>query len=395
MKRSRVSKISLALAVCGVLLALPSIASASSISGTVTALGGGPIQGVEVCPTPRPYTFETSCVETGPTGQYRYEGLPGGNYIVYFSANRANLKYVSEFYDHKAYSWEAEADLFELGPAEDKALNVELAEGGSISGIVTDEATELPIPGIRACALDHEGIPRRCSDTNASGEYQLNGLPTGAYDVEYEGGNRVNYLREFYEDAETWAQATDVNVTAPTTTSNIDAKLSPGAQILGHVSEVGTGAPLANVRVCAEAQPPKEYEDCASTDSSGNYAMRSLRAATYLVSFDVEYAPISHYQIFGQWWQGAATRAEATPIVIASQETRTGIDGQLPKRYQPPPPKPIQVSTFPTPRPALPLHCKKGFRKKWVKGKQHCVKVHGKHHLDKGGHGPHAVATGR
>jgi hypothetical protein len=391
MKRSRVSKIFLASAVCGVLLALPSIASASSISGTVTAPGGVPIQGVEVCPTPRPYTFETSCVETGPTGQYRYEGLPGGNYIVYFSANRANLKYVSEFYDHKAYSWEA--DLFELGSAEDKALNVELAEGGSISGIVTDEATELSIPGIRTCAIDHEGIPRRCSDTNANGEYQLNGLPTGAYDVEYEGGNRVNYLREFYKDAETWAQATDVNVTASETTPNINAKLTPGAQILGHVSEVGTGTPLGNVRVCAEAQPPKEYEDCASTDSFGNYAMRSLRAATYLVSFDVEYAPISHFQIFGQWWQGAATRAEATPIDILSQETRTGIDGQLPKRYQPPPPQPIQVSTFPTPRPA-PLHCKQGFRKKWVKGKQHCVKVHRKHHRNEGGHGPHAVATG-
>jgi hypothetical protein len=394
MKRSRVSKFFLASAVGAAFLALPVTASASSISGTVTdSVSHNGIEGVEVCPTPRPYTFETSCVVTGPTGQYRYEGLPGGNYIVYFSANRANLKYVSEFYDHKAYSWEA--DLFELGSAEDKALNVELAEGGSISGIVTDEATELPIPDIRACAIDHQGIPRRCSDTNASGEYQLNGLPTGAYDVEYEGDNRVNYLREFFEDAETWAQATDVTVTAPTTTSSIDAKLTPGAQILGHVSEVGTGIPLANVRVCAEAQPAKEYEDCAPTDAAGNYAMRSLPAATYLVSFDVEYAPISHFQIFGQWWQGAATRAEATPIDILSQETRSGIDGQLPKRYQPSPPEPIQVSTFPTPRSTLPLHCKQGFRKKWIKGKQHCVKVHRKHHRNESGHGPHAVATGR
>ena len=79
MKRSHASKFFLASVVCAAFLVLPSDALASSISGTVTASGGVPIPGVEVCPTPQPYTFETSCVETGPTGQYKYDGLQGGN----------------------------------------------------------------------------------------------------------------------------------------------------------------------------------------------------------------------------------------------------------------------------------------------------------------------------
>lgn len=388
MKRLLASKSFLAAALCAVAMVLPAAASASAISGTVTAPGGGPIQGVEVCPTPKPYTFETGCVETGPTGQYKYDGLPGGGYTIYFSAERANLKYVSEFYNNRPYSWEA--DLFSLGPAEDKALNVELAEGGSIGGVVTDENTDQPIAGIRACAIDHEGIPSRCSDTGPSGEYQLNGLRSGVYDVEYEGGNRVNYLREFYEDAETWAEATDVTIAAPALTSGIDAKLAPGAQILGHVSTVGTGAPLSNEMVCAEEQAPGEYEACDWTDSAGNYAIRSIPAGTYFVAFGLEYLPFG--RIAGQWWQGAATRTAATPIAIAPPETRAGIDGQLPAKYQPPRSEPLQVTLLPAPQTPKPLHCRKGFRKKFVKGKRRCVKVHKRH---RHGHGPHAVATGR
>lgn len=393
MKRSRVSKFLLSAAVGTAALALPSAALASSISGTVTAVSGGaPIPGVEVCFTPQPYNFEVSpCAVTGPTGQYRYEGLPGGNYIVYFSTDRANLKYASEYYDDKAHY--LEAGLFPLGAAEDKTLNAELAEGGSISGTVTDEAG-VPIAGVGVCASEPQGD--RCSDTDASGKYQINGLRPGEYRVEYEGGNNVNYLREPYRDPEgSEGPATPVEVTASTTTPNIDVKMAPGAQILGQVSEVGTGASLANVRVCAIGQAPVEFEDCASTDSAGNYALRSLPAATYLVSFDVEYAPISHAQIFGQWWQGASTVATATPIAIKPPETRTKIDGQLPPRYQPPRPEPLQVTLLPVTEPAVwALHCKKHFRKKFVKGKQHCVKIHKKRHHHRHGHGPHAHATG-
>jgi hypothetical protein len=314
---------------------VPALAAASSISGTVTAEGGGPLQGVEVCPRPQPYTFETTCVETGPAGTYKLDGLPEGNYLVYFSTERNNLRYVSEFYDNERYNWEA--DLFPLGPSENATLDVALAEGGSISGTVTDEETEGPIAGIWACAIDAQGIPARCDLSDANGDYLLNGLPTGTYSVEYEGGNRVNYLREFYEDAATWAAATDVNVTAPATTSGIDGKLSPGGEILGRVSDVKTGAPLAAVMVCASQPEPAEYEACERTDAAGDYAIRSLPAGTYLVEFGIEF---SFVRTVGQWWNGASSVAEADPIVITPPETRSGIDGQLESSMVTPPPPP-------------------------------------------------------
>ncbi|HEU4393384.1 MAG TPA: carboxypeptidase-like regulatory domain-containing protein [Solirubrobacterales bacterium] len=373
-------------ALCGALgLAAPSLATAGSVAGTVTAAGGGGIPGVEVCFRPEPEAFETVCAQTGSGGQYKAENLPGAKYVVRFDAEPANLNYVSEYYNDAVSYFDL--DLFNLGPGENVGgLDAELAAGGSVGGTVTEEGTGLPIAGIRACAIDHEGIPMRCANTGAAGQYQLNGLPTGTYSVEYEGGNRVNYLREFYEDAETWAEATDVVVTAPgTTVSGIDAELAPGAQVLGHVSEVGSGAPREDVMVCAEEPDPFGYQACDWTDAAGDYAIRSIPAGTYLVAFELEYMPFGH--IAGQWWEGAATAAEATPIAIKPPETRSGINGQLAPRFPKPKPEPIQVSLIQRPPP--PKKCRKGFHKKKVRGKVRCVrkhKRHGKHRHHGGQH---------
>jgi Carboxypeptidase regulatory-like domain len=360
---------------------VPALAAASSISGTVSAAGGGPIQGVEVCPTPQPYTFETTCVQTGPGGTYTLAGLPGGNYLVKFSGQANNLPYVDEYYDNERYN--PDADPFHLGEAENATLDVSLAAGGSIAGTVTDETSGLPIAGIWACAIDQEGIPPRCALSDASGDYVLNGIPSGVFSVEFEGGNRVNYLREFYGDTDVWAQAADITVTAPATSSGIDAELAPGAEILGHVSDPQTGAPSRGVFVCANEAEPGEYQGCDSTDPAGDYAIRSLPAGTYLVAFELEYHPWG----LGakQWWQGAATAAEADPIVLAPPQARTGVDGQATSPFWPQ--EPVaggEAAAQPAPV-VLPLaaqvqkplpKCKQGFRRKRVEGKKRCARKH-------------------
>jgi hypothetical protein len=365
---------------------MPAAAMAGSISGTVTAeAGGAPIPGIQVCQYERNGAIEESCTQTDAGGHYAFGSLPAGSYVIDFSGQSGNLKWVDELYNDERYSWEA--NLVTIGATQDAGgIDAALAEGGSIAGTVTDETSGLPIAGIEACAIDHQGIPSRCSLSGANGEYLLNGLRSGEYDVEYEGGSRVNYLTEFYLDAATWAAATDVSVTAPATTTGIDAELSPGAQILGHVSEVGTGAPLAGVRVCAAEAAPGEHNGCDSTDAAGDYAIRSLPAGTYLVSFGVEYAPISHAQISGQWWQGAANVAGATPITIAPPETRSGIDGQVVNPF--PKPEGVVVTVVPATPTAKESaqRCRKGFRHKKVAGRSRCVRKHRKAHSRRRGH---------
>jgi hypothetical protein len=359
----------------------PALATAGSISGTVATEGGGPIQGVEVCATPEPEAFEDVCAETNAAGQYLLGGLSAWDYRLRFSGQRNNLKYVSEWYDDAMYFWEL--DLVHLGVLEDRALNAQLAEGGSIAGTVTDDVTAQPIAEIWACAIDTEGIPARCALSDASGNYALNGLPSGTYSVEYEGDNRVNYLREFYEDAETWAAAEDVNVTVPETVSGIDGELARGGEILGHVSDPGTGAPSRGVFVCAMEVEPGEHQACDSTDPAGDYAIRSIPAGTYLVAFEPERYPSGLFA--KQWWNGAFSMAEADPIVITPPATHTSIDGQATSPFWPQ--ERVVESPVLTPPPVNPViskpkprKCKKGFHRKLVKGKKRCVRKHKRHH---------------
>lgn len=380
-------RVVLCLVVCTVALgALPAAATAGSISGTVTAENGGaPIGGVEVCPRRQPYTVETDCTVTDGAGRYSLSSLPEGSYMLYFSANSANLKYVSEFYDNKRYPWES--NLVPVGWNQSlTGLDVQLAEGGSISGVVSEEGTGNPIAGIRACASDHEGIPERCANSGANGEYRINGLRSGEYRVEFEGGNRANYLREFYKDAPSGTTAEEVEVEAPNLTPGIDVALTPGAQILGHVSDVVDGGPVPDVMVCAEAQVG-EFQDCDLTDAAGDYALRSLPAGAYLIAFELEYLPFG--TVAEQWWKGVSLKAEATPIEIAPPETREEIDGRVSRPYRESPPElPPMVRYEPKPevKKTPPPKCRKGFHRKRIAAKARCVRKHSKarSHQDRG-----------
>jgi hypothetical protein len=376
-----------AIAVAIALVALPGTAVAATIFGTVSdEVSHAGIAGVEVCPTPQPYTFEVDCAFTDSSGGYSLDDLPAAQYTLYFSAGFNNLPYVSEFFNDKASNMEA--DPVSLGSGESRQIDVELAQGGSVSGTLTDEDSGEPVANMAACAYQVDINYRRCAKSDANGHYQVNGLPSDEYFVEYEAWGQVNYLSEIYDDAESWGQAMPVAVVAPGTTTGIDAELARGAQILGHVTQANTGLPMPEVFVCAERQSPGEYQQCDQTESDGSYALIGLPAGTYFVAFEREYIPIG--PAAAQWWQGVPNFSEATPIAIAPPETKTGIDGQLdrPIWERPPETAPAPTTTTPVfsnegmplipPQSRLPK-CKKGFHRKLVKGKQRCARKH-RHH---------------
>jgi hypothetical protein len=384
MARSSRTALGAAAVLCALAMLAPGSALAATINGTVSGEDThAGIGGVEVCPTPHPYSFEVDCVETNPDGYFSFSGLPAGQYAISFSGWRNNLPYVSELYDNRPEI--SSGDLVTLSAADEvRQLNVELARGGSIRGTLRDEESGATIAGMAVCArIDGDGY-ERCAKSDVSGNYQVNGLPSGEYSVWYEGWNQVNYLREFYEDVETWAQATRIAVTAPGTTSGVDASLGKGAQILGHVSQAGIGLPLPEAFVCAEQQPPEEFQQCDMTDAEGNYALIGLPAGSYLVAFEREYLPFG--PVAGQWWQDAATAEEATPIAIEPPETRTGIDGVVDRAIWGPPESEPSAATSSAPPVVVPAlvkptlaKCRKGFHRKLVKGKKRCVRKHHRH----------------
>lgn len=160
-----------------------------------------------------------------------------------------------------------------------------------------------------------------------------------------------------------------------------------GAQVSGTVTQVSSGKPLANVTVCVQAVAPDQGEVCAATDGEGNYTITGIPSGTYLVAFGVEALP-GGGRTAGQWWNGASSPAQATPIAMAPPQIFTGVNGQLGSSGAPPKHTGGGTIVVPgaqaTPPPELiPQRCKKGYRWRKVHGVKRCVpkpRHHHKHH---------------
>jgi carboxypeptidase family protein len=390
--------IAMGLVLCGALgSAAPALAGTGSIAGTVVddSVGHAPLASVQVCHYEPKGATEEACTATDAGGNYLLAGLNPGSYIVTFRAP-AGQNFVTQYFDGELTFLDADPVAVATGPV--TGIDAEMHEGGTVAGTATEAGSGIPIPGLSVCASANGGLYNGCSITGPGGQYEITGLPAHAeYHVEFSAFENLNYLSQSYDEKEGLDNWDPVAVSVGGTTAGIDAVMKPGAQIAGNVTEAGTGAPVRGIEVCA-LDPAgdlraQEFEQCAFTDVAGNYTIRSLRSGTFVVVFSRQrgFFDADGYQ--EQYFDGVAFEPQATRITIAPPATRTGVNASLVNLNPKPRPQPIIVTLIERPAPK-PLHCKRGFRKKFVKGKRRCMKVHKKHHRHSH-KGPHAEATGR
>jgi Carboxypeptidase regulatory-like domain len=203
------------------LLLMPALASAATIEGTVTdASTTEPVNGVNVCA----YGPTESCAATGVNGEYSLPGLETGSYKVEFNAIAGGLNYVTEYYNNKS-TFEKAEPVNVLGESVASGIDAALAEGGQITGTVTDEATSEPIDGVSVCGFRIGEDIISCDSTSATGAYTVIGLPTNSYKVEFNG--EPEYELEYYNNKSSPIKANSVGVVAGATTSGINAALAP------------------------------------------------------------------------------------------------------------------------------------------------------------------------
>jgi hypothetical protein len=195
------------------------------ISGKVTAAGSeAPLSGVEVCAYAQSGGEAHKCASTESNGEYALYGLAAGSYTVEFSD--VTPGYVTQFYNDQSSPIQAQPVTVEDGITK-SGIDAVLVLGGRIAGRVTDATTLAPIQGVLVCAFEGEAGPGGCASTNSNGEYVISGLPSGnGYKVEFEAfGPSVEYQQQFYSDKSSLSEAQPVSVTAPSTTSPINAAL--------------------------------------------------------------------------------------------------------------------------------------------------------------------------
>jgi Carboxypeptidase regulatory-like domain len=163
-----------------------------TISGTVEGPFGEPLSHAKVlCRAERePFcpSIETYSDETDSSGRYRIAGLAAGSYTIEFYPP-PGLNLVPQAYKEAA-SVEQATPLKVAEEKEYDGISAVLQEGARITGKVTDAATGQPVAGIFVFPGPHSALggfvmSESFDFTNASGEYTVDDLRTGSYELTF------------------------------------------------------------------------------------------------------------------------------------------------------------------------------------------------------------------
>ncbi|MCP4214431.1 MAG: hypothetical protein GY765_07225, partial [bacterium] len=302
------------------------LADGAKIRGTITN-GGMGLEGIyaiafRLSDGASWYAFSDS------SGDYAIYNLPAAEYKVRF---QSHSNYISEWYNDRPD--EASADI--LGLAEGRELpgiDAEMQLGGSIKGTVTDSTgNPLAMVDVVVKTDDEEAY---WAITDGLGNYTVDVLPTGTYKTLFDPGylnyyydptDSNNYVYQWYDNAETFNTAANIQVNVSQTVSGLDARLQEGGSITGNITNFN-GDPVsnANIRVYRTGMEDVGYTLNVFSDGMGSYRVKGLVAGDYFVVFD---ALNLGYDL--EYYDNAATEAEATPVSVPATGQVTGIDAVL------------------------------------------------------------------
>jgi cell division septation protein DedD len=276
----------------------------------------------------------TYLLQSLPTGSYKLEFRPSGNYVGQWWNNKTSLD---------------SSDVLTLVAGQ--ALvnkNVTLAAGASISGIVHDTFGNPISAGGSVYVYDSVSQGLGYNGTiQSDGSYTVLGLPAGSYKVEYRPNG--NFISEWWNDKTTFASADTLTLTAAQALEGTNVTLDAGASISGTVYSQGTpSTPLAGVSVAAIDPVTYENVGSATTASDGTFTMSKVRKGTFTIVFDGSgLTPARKIQLLGN----ASSFPASTTFSVAEGAVISGKNATLVGRVaSTPPPSPIPTVTNPTGR---------------------------------------------
>ncbi|MGD1057511.1 MAG: carboxypeptidase regulatory-like domain-containing protein [Solirubrobacteraceae bacterium] len=294
------------------------------IKGEVTSKASGlGLAGIEVCAEPVNDNLFGGCAATAADGTYDIADLVGGSYHIVFYPPEVgeSSNYVLQFYNDEALKSEARAVSVTAG-ASTEGIDAALAEGGEIQGTIDSRASKTPIGAADACAYLPEGETYRCGYSNASGDYTIDGLPAGAYVVEF-FSTEGEYVQQYYDGVATEAQATRVSVTPGAVTDSIDGTLPADGRIKGVVTSAASGDPLTAIEICLYSGEGV-FERCTSTGVSGEYLLGGVSPGKHKVEF------LSGSQAYEtQYFNGKQSLSEADSVEVSEASTTEAVDAAM------------------------------------------------------------------
>jgi len=258
---------------------------------------------------------------TDSDGNYTIIGLSAGSYTVQFQPNEGN--YLGQWWTNEPTP--QDADLVDVGSAATVSdIDAHLAVGATISGTVDVAGSpNTPLADATVTALDSRGLQVESATTDDSGDYTISALPAGTYSVQFQAADGQDYGVQYWQDADSAADATPVTLTEAESLTDIDAVLPVGASIAGVVYAPGTPrVGLAHVQVTVYAASDGAYVGRATSNKTGHYKVKALAPGTYTVSYFAPGAAL-------EWWGGSFIQTGAQTLTLTTGQALTGIRQHL------------------------------------------------------------------
>ena len=288
------------------------------VTGVIRDANGMPY--ASACVTAlRPVTGEHVSSTGGRTdeqGRYDLRALPPGAYVLLarhcgFGETPAGAP--APTYAPGTTSRLAEASPRTLLPGTNDPADIRMLPGGELRGSVVDSAGQ----PVAACL--HLTTPEPWNTETrgaADGTFALRGLGTA---------DRVTVR---VTDCGAGTHATITLPSRSTAVGRIDdlgaVRLPLDATISGTLTRELSGEPVAAACVTTRADDLTDHY--AVTDEQGRYTLRSLPPGSYVVQFsDCRGSAF----VVPEYWDDALAPHLATPVTVAEDEDRTGVDARL------------------------------------------------------------------
>jgi outer membrane protein OmpA-like peptidoglycan-associated protein len=300
--------------------------SAATISGTVTAVGGGDLEGI-CAEALLNGTDIAASASTAADGTYTISGLAPGSYGVSFAPGCGSGDFATQWYSGTASGTQsAPGALVAItagSPATD--INATMSMGASIAGTVSAAAGGADLQGIcvNAFPVGATGSAGTTAASATDGTYLVEGLVPGSYYLEFSAGAcGGSYVTQWYNGAQAGAWSTSgalaVTVAAASPATGINAAMVASTSISGTVTAATSGADIGNM--CAWAYPVSGGAvEKATTALDGMYTISGIAPGSYNVEFYTY--PCGGRNYVTQWYNGTPTgssSASGASVVSAS-----------------------------------------------------------------------------
>ncbi len=223
-------------------------------------------------------------------GLYLINGLPNGQYRLYFSTERADSPantYFGEYYNGKLTA--ATADVITLTAPLNTVINVALQHGVIVRGRILAPDNNLAIAKGRVAFVsasvntvsDLDPVTPVWRITDDQGVYTVTVRP-GQYKIKsdsYRISNTLAYCGKYIDGKLTFDEASTVNLTLPETQIS-DIVLEAAAVISGQISVENTSTPVKNAQISAGNITKPEFGDLeltsTTTDDKGIYRIGGI-----------------------------------------------------------------------------------------------------------------------